>query len=40
LKITQLTEDDRKFLEEFTTMELFAINNTGIKSLNNLPNAP
>lgn len=40
LKITQLTDDDRKFLEEFTALELLAINNTGLKSLQNLPDAP
>ena len=33
LKITHLTEDDKKFLEEFTNLELLAMNNTGIKSL-------
>ena len=40
LKITQFSEDDKKFLEEFTTLELLAANNTGIKSLVNLPELP
>jgi hypothetical protein len=34
-----LTEEDKAFLEEFTTLELLAMNNTGIKSLANLPQA-
>lgn len=40
LKITQLTADDKVFLEEFKNLEVLAINNTGIKSLVNLPDAP
>lgn len=40
MKITQLSEDDKKFLEEFENLETLAMNNTGIKSLSNLPNAP
>ena len=39
LKINTLTEDDKKFLEEFTSLELLALNNTGIKSLKYLPDA-
>jgi hypothetical protein len=33
LKITNLTEDDKKFLEEFVGLEMLAMNNTGLKSL-------
>ena len=40
LKITHLTEDDKKFLEEFVNLEMLAMNNTGLKSLQNLPEAP
>lgn len=40
LKITQLTADDKTFLEEFKNLEVLAMNNTGIKSLVNLPDAP
>ena len=40
LKITQLNADDKKFIEEFTNMELLAMNNTGIKNLDNMPDAP
>lgn len=40
LKITVLTEEDKKFLEEFTTLEMLAMNTTGLKSLQNLPDAP
>jgi acidic leucine-rich nuclear phosphoprotein 32 family member A/C/D len=40
LKITQLTTEDKAFLEEFKNLELLAMNNTGIKSLVNLPDAP
>jgi hypothetical protein len=40
LRISNLTVDDKKFLEEFTQLELLALNSTGIKSLNNLPDAP
>jgi hypothetical protein len=40
LKITHLTEDDKKFLEEFVNLEMLAMNNTGLKSLLNLPEAP
>jgi hypothetical protein len=40
LKISQLSPDDKKFIEEFTNMELLAMNNTGIKNLKNLPDAP
>jgi hypothetical protein len=40
LKIHQLTEDDKKFMEEFVNLELLAMNNTGIKSLANMPDAP
>jgi hypothetical protein len=35
-----LSPDDKKFIEEFTNMELLAMNNTGIKNLKNLPDAP
>jgi len=40
LKITHLSEDDKKFLEEFVNLEMLAMNNTGLKSLQNLPEAP
>lgn len=40
LKISQLSADDKKFIEEFTNMELLAMNNIGIKNLKNLPDAP
>lgn len=40
LKISQLSEEDKKFIEEFTNMELLAMNNTGIKTLVNMPDAP
>jgi hypothetical protein len=40
LKITHLTEEDKKFLEEFVNLEMLAMNNTGLKSLQNLPEAP
>lgn len=40
LKIAHLSDDDKKFLEEFTNLEMLAMNNTGIKSLANLPDAP
>ncbi len=31
LKISKFTADDKKFIEEFTNLELLAMNNTGIK---------
>jgi hypothetical protein len=37
LKIPALSDEDRKFLEEFTILETLAMNKTGIKSLANLP---
>ena len=40
LDITELNADDKKFIEGFTNMELFAMNSTGIKNLNNMPDAP
>jgi len=40
MKISHLTEDDKKFLEEFVNLELLAMNDTGLKSLANLPDAP
>jgi hypothetical protein len=40
LKISALTEEDKKFLEEFVALEMLAMNNTGLRSLQNMPDAP
>jgi hypothetical protein len=40
LEIQRLTPDDKKFLEEFTNLELLAMNSTKLKSTANLPDAP
>jgi hypothetical protein len=40
LKISHLTEEDKKFLEEFTNLELLSMNQTNIKSTANFPDAP
>ena len=40
LKIDQLTLDDKKFLEEFTNLELLSMNQTYIKSTANFPDTP
>lgn len=35
-----MTEEDKKFLEEFTNLELLSMNQTSIKTLKNFPDAP
>lgn len=40
LQVPQLNPEDKAFLEEFTKLELLAMNKTGLKTLKNLPDAP
>jgi hypothetical protein len=40
LDITELNADDKKFIEGFKNMELFAMNSTGIKKLIICPTLP
>ncbi|CDW79466.1 u2 snrnp-specific a protein [Stylonychia lemnae] len=40
LKIDQLQQQDKAFLEEFINLELLSMNQTQIKSTNNFPDAP
>jgi hypothetical protein len=35
-----LNPEDKTFLEEFTNLELLAMNKTGLKTTKNLPDAP
>lgn len=37
--IEKISDDDKKFLEEFTNLEYISFNSTRIRSLNNLPDA-
>jgi hypothetical protein len=39
IQIDALTEDDKKFLDEFTQLELLSMNQTSLKSLKNFPDA-
>jgi len=39
LSIESLTSEDKKFLEEFSNLELLAMNQTSLKSTNNFPEA-
>jgi hypothetical protein len=39
IQIDSLTEDDKKFLDEFTQLELLSMNQTHLKSLKNFPDA-
>jgi hypothetical protein len=39
LQIESLNPEDKSFLEEFTNLELLAMNKTGLKSTKNLPDA-
>jgi len=39
IQIDSLTEDDKKFLDEFTQLELLSMNSTHLKSLKNFPDA-
>lgn len=36
-QITEITADDRDFLNQFVNMEKLSMNATGLKSLSNLP---
>lgn len=40
MQIVNVTEEDRKFLEEFIECQFLSLNSTGLKSLANLPNMP
>jgi hypothetical protein len=40
MKIDKLSADDKKYLEEFKNLETLALNQTGIKTLANLPDVP
>ena len=40
LKVERLSLEDKKFLEEFTNLELLSLNQTNIKSTANFPDAP
>jgi hypothetical protein len=37
MAIEQLTEEDKSFLNEFTSLEILAMNQTGLRSLANFP---
>ena len=39
ITIDSLTEDDKKFLDEFTALELLSMNQTKLKSLKNMPDS-
>lgn len=36
----ELTNEDRRYLEKFSNLEIFAFNETGIKNIINLPSLP
>jgi hypothetical protein len=40
MQIEQLSEEDKKFLEEFIMLETLAMNQTHLKSTQNFPDAP
>lgn len=37
IQVERLTEEDKKYLETFTTLEKFSLNQTHLKSLENMP---
>ena len=40
MKIEQISDEDKAFLEEFINLELLAMNQTNLKTTNNFPEAP
>ena len=39
-QIKEITEEEQKYMEHFANIQTFSLNNTQLKSLNNLPNFP
>ena len=40
MKIETISDEDKKFLEEFINLELLSMNSTNLKTTDNFPDAP